>query len=100
MCADACAQPANPHCNPGSWTTRSVVVLSLKAMYMAVKLAVVVLLTVSAIVNIYTSVKLEPVVHNIDAVVKKANILYDLVYYFGCNASQVVPVAECALLRR
>lgn len=64
-----------------------------------VKAQVVILLVVAAIVNIYVAIKLAPIVHNIDGVIDKATVLYDLAYYFGCTVYHVVPEAQCAMLK-
>ena len=64
------------------------------------KLCVVLLLCVAAGVNLYLAVRLSPLIHNINSVVDKATVLYDVIYYYGCNLTQFLPANECDILKR
>jgi len=67
-------------------------------LWTALKVACVLLACLGALSNIYMFLKVGPIMGEIHGVAQKAKIMYELVYYFGCDASQIIPAADCALL--
>jgi len=68
------------------------------AAWAVLKTLCVLLACVGALSNLYMFIKVGPILGEIHAVAQKASIMYKLVYYFGCDASQIIPAADCALL--
>ncbi len=64
-----------------------------------VMLSFLVLVAISSSVNIYTSLALAPVISNIDQFIRQANVLYDLIYTYGCVTTQFIPAGDCNILR-
>ena len=66
---------------------------------------VVLTLLLGAIANLYIWATLQPVmnrlgpvIHNVDHVVDRANVVFYIFYQLGCNSSQFIPPALCAQL--
>jgi hypothetical protein len=59
----------------------------------------VVVIIVSACLNMYTYAMLSPVIVSVDQVINRANVLYNLIYTYGCVTTQFIPSSECTILR-
>jgi hypothetical protein len=69
------------------------------------KTLVVLTLLLGAVANLYIWATLQPVmnrlgpvIHNVDHVVDRANVVFYIFYQLGCNSSQLIPPVLCAQL--
>lgn len=76
-----------------------------KAVVVGLKLSVVLTLLLGAVANLYIWAtlqpvmnRLQPVIHSVDHVVERANVVFYIFYQLGCNSSQLIPPALCAQL--
>ena len=60
--------------------------------------AFVALVALSALLNIYTSLHLAPVVTKVNSLFERADVLFSTVYRLGCNYSHFIPPDQCAQL--
>jgi hypothetical protein len=59
----------------------------------------VLVVIVSACLNMYIYAMLSPVIVSVDQVINRANVLYNLIYTYGCVTTQIIPPGECTVLR-
>ena len=64
----------------------------------AFRLCFFTLMTLSALLNIYTSLHLAPVVTKVNSLFERADVLFYTVYKLGCNMSNFIPPNQCAQL--
>ena len=64
----------------------------------AARVAFAALLMLSALLNIFTSLHLAPVVDKVNSIFERADVLFYTVYQLGCNYSHFIPPNQCAKL--
>ena len=82
----------------GQRVPESNAMIARRAGVFALKLLFYALLTLSALLNMYTSLHLAPVVTKVNSLFERADVLFNVVYKLGCNMSDFIPPNQCAQL--
>ncbi len=58
-----------------------------------------IVLVISAVLCMVAFAQLSPVFKDVESIVHKAQVLFDLVYRYGCVEDNILTVSECNILK-